>query len=166
MDTMQLVAFGAGIVFGSVLLLAVAIVWIRKQVFGLGGSVMSLFGVTLVGLTVWKTVQFEVTADGISGQLEQFERQVQQLGTRVVEVDTSLKAIATTNATMSRDMSKLNTAVTSTSQQFRALTDELAQRRTLPADRASVLRDSVVVPQFDENVFEERARELERLGTR
>jgi hypothetical protein len=153
------IAFGAGIATGSILLLSVAWVWTRKQAFGMGGSVMCTSGIALVGLTVWRTIQFEITEDGV---IARFQAQVDELNEMVADVDTSLDTIATTNAAMSRDMATLNASVVSTSEQFRALTGELAQRNAVPADRATELRNRVIVPQLDTGVFEERARVLER----
>lgn len=162
MGTVETMAFGAGIVVGSLLLVAVAVVWMRKQAFGIARSVMCLSGVILVGLTVWRTVQFEITENGFKGTFDRLEQQVTQLNEKVVKADAAVQTIATTNAALLRGVATLNRSVTSTSEHFRALTDELAQRRTVPPDRAAVFRDSVVVPQLNPNVFEERARQLER----
>jgi hypothetical protein len=152
------VAFGAGVVFGSLLLLSVCIVWLRKQAFGVGGGVMCLCGVTLIGLTVWRTVQFKVGEDGVS-----FEAQLNELTRRVDDVGESVATIAGSNAELERNVASLNTSVVNNSLQFRALADSLTQQRPIPADRAAAIRDSIVTPQLDSNAFETRAKRLERL---
>src|SRR5690606_19919410 len=150
----QTVAFYAGIVMGSILLLAVALVWVRKQAFGMGGSVMCLSGIALVGLTVFRTIQFEIDAGRL---IAKFGQQIDELNAKVEAAGESVNAVATANADLSRGVATLTSAVTTTSQQFQELADELVRTRTLPEERGLRLRVSVVVPQINPNVLEERA---------
>lgn len=155
----QNVAFVAGVATGTVLLLSVAWVWIKKQTFGMGGAVMCMSGIALVGLTVWRSLQFEITENGF---IARFSQQLADLNAKVEQNDSALDTIATTNAELSRDMGALNESITSTTQQFQVLTEQLAASRTLPPERATQLRDSLVVPRLDSRVFEERALRLEQ----
>lgn len=58
-------ALWVGIILGALMLAAVTINFVRHQSFGWGGSIFTVFGVVLVGLSVWKTVEVSVGADGL-----------------------------------------------------------------------------------------------------
>lgn len=53
-----------GIVFGSLMLSSVIYVYIKHKTFGLGGSILTVFGVMLLSLSIWKTVEISVTPKG------------------------------------------------------------------------------------------------------
>ncbi|MEW8627047.1 MAG: hypothetical protein AB2551_14940 [Candidatus Thiodiazotropha sp.] len=63
-QSIVVIALWAGIIFGSLLLGSVIFVYVRHREFGVGGSILTPFGVMLLGLSVWKTVDISVTADG------------------------------------------------------------------------------------------------------
>jgi hypothetical protein len=66
----------AGLVIGALALISTCIVWMRKQVMGLGGTVLSLVGVVLMGLSIWKNVEISVDKDGVEAKFRALEEQV------------------------------------------------------------------------------------------
>lgn len=61
---------------GSLLLASVCWVYVRHQKLGVGGSALTFFGVVLVGMPVWSSVDFSAGTGGISGRIERIESQV------------------------------------------------------------------------------------------
>ena len=49
-----------GLIVGSAVLGSVCYVWVRQQVFGMGGTVLSAFGTVLIGLSVWSNIQITI----------------------------------------------------------------------------------------------------------
>jgi hypothetical protein len=47
-----------GAVLGSAAVGTACVVWVRKMVFGYGGSALCLTGMVLLGLSVWQSVRF------------------------------------------------------------------------------------------------------------
>lgn len=156
-------AFSAGIVIGALLLLAVAWVWIKKQIFGVGGSVMCFSGIALIGLTVWKTIQVDVSGGEITAK---FEERVKQLDTGLANVNDRVNKVIDNNAAVSRDLASVATSVRANSQQFVALTNRLAQQRTVPANTLDSIRKAIIVPKIDPNTIDKRAVTLMKLKTR
>ena len=55
------IALITGNLFGALMLGAVTFVYVKRQHFGLGSSVLTVFGTLLVGISVWQTA--EITID-------------------------------------------------------------------------------------------------------
>ncbi|WP_321917448.1 MULTISPECIES: peptidoglycan-binding domain-containing protein [Paraburkholderia] len=66
-------AFLIGLVLGALMIVAVVYVYVKHRSFGLGGSCMSLLGVVLVGMSVWKSVDVSIDGKGMSARLDQVE---------------------------------------------------------------------------------------------
>lgn len=66
-------AFIVALVIGVTMLGAVCFVYVKHQTFGLGGTCLSGFGVILIGMSVWKTVDVSFDEKGIKAKLEQVE---------------------------------------------------------------------------------------------
>jgi hypothetical protein len=62
----RFIAILAGVIFGSAAISAAVVVWVRKQVFAYGGSALCVAGVVLLGLSIWQTVEFGVSATGLN----------------------------------------------------------------------------------------------------
>lgn len=84
--SIQLVSFAFGLVLGSVLLLASVYNFVKHRSFGLGGSVLTVFGTMLVGLSLWSS--FEVTVD--QGKFSARYNISQELGQRAAEVNNQI----------------------------------------------------------------------------
>ena len=69
-----------GIVFGSLMLCCLLFVYIKHKKFGLGGFVLTVFGVMLLGFSIWKTAEISVTLDA------KIEAKFQALTKRVEDV--------------------------------------------------------------------------------
>lgn len=68
-----------GLLLGSIMLCTVLYVYIKRQIFGMGGSVLTTFGVLLLGLSLWKSVEVSVTSDGgIQAKFEALEKVVKK----------------------------------------------------------------------------------------
>ena len=74
---METSALVLGMLFGSLMLIAVAWVYIKHQIFGLGGTTLTLFGVLFLGLSIFKTVKISVSPGG------KIEAKFQAINTRV-----------------------------------------------------------------------------------
>jgi hypothetical protein len=69
-----------GLVFGSLMLCSLLFVYIKNKTFGLGSSVLAVFGVMLLGLSIWKTVEISVTPEGeIKAKFEALEKRVEDV---------------------------------------------------------------------------------------
>jgi hypothetical protein len=55
------IALILGIVFGSLMLCCLLFVYIKHKKFGFGGFVLTVFGVMLLGFSIWKTAEISVT---------------------------------------------------------------------------------------------------------
>ncbi len=66
-------AFMVALVFGALMLGTVCYVYARHQTFGLGGTCLSGFGVVLLGMSVWQTIDISMDAKGIRARLDQVE---------------------------------------------------------------------------------------------
>lgn len=115
------VALWAGLIVGLLMLLAVCYVYVARRDFGLGGVVLSVFGVVLVGLSIWKTVEITVSANGdvTATFVQRFERQLNELRTATNQVQTNVAHLRTTVAstkhsleTRLTDLAKTNNAIT------------------------------------------------------
>ena len=71
------IALILGIVFGSLMLCCLLFVYIKHKKFGLGSSVLTVFGVMLLGFSIWKTADISVTLEGkIEAKFEALTKQV------------------------------------------------------------------------------------------
>jgi hypothetical protein len=78
-DTAAVVAIFAGIIFGALSVSSSAWVWVAKRAFGLGGTTLSVAGVVLLGMSIFKTVEFRagpVTFKGEFAAVTQNEEQI------------------------------------------------------------------------------------------
>lgn len=66
----------AGVVVGTILLLSVAWVWVRRQVFGTGGTVLTAAGVLLIGLFVFESFVFKAGNIEIRTQIADLQKRV------------------------------------------------------------------------------------------
>ena len=66
-----------GLILGSLMLISVVFVFAKHQAFGMGGTLMTPFGVLLLGLSIWKTAEISVTPEGgLAAKFESLEQQV------------------------------------------------------------------------------------------
>lgn len=86
------VALWAGIIVGAFMLVGVVAAYFQKQHFGLGGAMLTFFGVVLIGMSIWKTARLEVTPDGgFVAVLEQLEERVRELDAELDTVDAAVR---------------------------------------------------------------------------
>lgn len=68
-----------GMIIGSIMLLSVCWVYLRHHSFGFGGTVLTCFGVILIGLSIWKTVDVSVTKEGIKAKFSLLQEKVENI---------------------------------------------------------------------------------------
>lgn len=125
-----------GLIMGSVTLLTACYVWLRKQVFGLGGGILSLVGVILIGLSLWSNVSIEVSEGTIKAEFDRLERQMNDM--------------AHANEAVTEEVGAMWRVVDTNKDQFIQLTQELQTRRTISQERLDEIREPVLtVPQVD-----------------
>lgn len=147
-------AFLAGIIMGSIILLAVSWVWISKQVLGASGVTLSVVGVTLVGLTVWSSVRIEASPDRLLAEfqreldevnesIDEVDNQLQDVSADVEQVGNSLNEVVAANILFSENIESLATSVESSRRQILTLTDALDTARTVPAAQLNEIRQQI-----------------------
>src|SRR3989304_9691070 len=111
-------AFLVGMVFGAVAIAAVCWVWVRKQTFGTGGIALSIVGVILVGLSVWKSVEVSYTNGNLVVRLQKLEQRLGQ--------------VAEASSAVTQEVQKLTDRANQTREEFLKLTRTLQARGRLP----------------------------------
>lgn len=86
-------AYIVGIVVGTVAMLTTCLVWFRKQVFGTGGAVLSLFGVMLIGMSVWGSVKITLPG-GIEAELETLKGKIEVIAESSQGISDEVRNIA------------------------------------------------------------------------
>lgn len=62
-------------------------VYIKHQIFGLGGSILTPFGVLLLGLSIWKTVEISVSPGGkIEAKFRAIEEHIERVGRENLQI--------------------------------------------------------------------------------
>ncbi|HEC61671.1 MAG TPA: hypothetical protein ENI27_05390 [bacterium] len=85
------VVIGSGIALGGLMILSVCWVYIKNQQFGFAGGVLTVFGVLLIGLSVWRTVNISISLkEGIKASFDQMERSVKEVVHQVRELESHL----------------------------------------------------------------------------
>lgn len=126
---MQNWAYIVGLVVGAVAIAAVCWVWVRKQTFGTGGTVLSIVGVILVGLSVWKTVEISYTNGSLMVRLQKLEERLGQ--------------VAEASSAVTQEVQKLTDSANTTREEFLKLTRTLEARGTLPAATIRDIREAI-----------------------
>jgi len=132
-------AFAIGLVLGSVAVLSVCFVWVRRQLFGMGGGALSLVGVILVGLSVWGKVKIEASEGGVKAEFEKVKAQVQQVAEANTIVAEELEKAAR-NIDANRQQATQLTGVLRERQSISQLQFENIQRPTLQVPRVAIDR--------------------------
>ncbi len=125
-----------GLVLGSVAVLSVCFVWIRRQTFGMGGAVLSLVGVILVGMSVWGKVKVEASEGGLTAEFETIKTQVNQ--------------VAEANTIVTEELEKAARNIDANRQQFSQLTQVLRERQSINQPQLEAIRRPILkVPRID-----------------
>ena len=135
--------FIAGLILGSLAILSVCWVWLRKQVLGVGGGVLSFIGVLLVGLSLWSSASVEISPDGFRAEFERLQEQVQQVSVQSQQISNDVLAVAEANKAISQEVKVVAQNIDINKTQFLKLTDVLKSRRTLSVDQVKSIDDPV-----------------------
>ncbi len=69
----------SGLILGSMMLATVLYVYLKRNTFGLAGSVLTSFGVILIGLYFWDSANILIDADGkIEAKFDFIDRETEQ----------------------------------------------------------------------------------------
>jgi hypothetical protein len=141
----QTTAFSTGIVFGSVAIGSASYVWLRHRIFGFGGSMLSLVGIALLGLSIWSGIRIEISQAGLQAD---FQRLAQQ-------VDTVVEA----NQVVTQEVKKVADIAQTGRQQFVELTKTLEAERAITPSKLEEIRRSVLAAPVVDTQRLERATE-------
>ena len=122
-------AYMVGMIIGAVAIGAVCWVWVRKQTFGTGGIGLSIVGVILVGLSVWKSVEVSYTNGNLVVRLQKLEQRLGQ--------------VAEASSAVTQEVQKLTDSANTTREEFLKLARTLEARGTLPAATIRDIRESI-----------------------
>jgi hypothetical protein len=129
-------------------------VWIRNQVFGLGGSALSLVGVTLVGLSIWSGVKINVSDEGFQAE---FNRLQEQVKTVAQSNQTGIEA----KQVVTQEVKNLAENTERAKEQFAALTNALEAKGTLEPDKKNaILKPVQEAPRINLKVLDGASEKL------
>ena len=85
-------AFVFGLLLGSILLLGAVFVYVKRQIFGLAGVILVVFGSSLIGLSIWTSFEFSVGPDG--SVTAKYNREVKEdLGAKTAYLNGSIEQL-------------------------------------------------------------------------
>lgn len=100
--SISMIAFVLGLLFGSVLLLAAVYRFVKHREFGLGGTVLIVFGSMLLGLSVWTSFEFSVDPEG-----KVTARYTQDLGAKAADLNGRVEKLRFRVDELAQDISDL-----------------------------------------------------------
>lgn len=136
-------AFITGLILGSLAIISVCWVWVRSQVLGTGGGVLSFFGVLLVGLSVWSSASVEVSPEGFRAEFERLQKEVNEVAVRSQQVSDEVQAVAEANNAISREIQVVAENIDINKAQFLKLTNVLKQKQMLSTNQIKSINDPV-----------------------
>ncbi len=102
------VAFTLGLLLGSVLLFTSVYRLLKHRDFGLGGTVLVVFGSMLLGLSVWTSFEFSVDLEG-----KVTARYTQDLGAKAADMNGKVEQLRFKVDDLAQDISDLKSATPS-----------------------------------------------------
>lgn len=68
-----------GLIMGASSIGVVLFVFVKNQTYGVGGIFLTLFGVVLLGLSIWKTIDISVSPNGeVQAKFQSFEKEIRK----------------------------------------------------------------------------------------
>lgn len=107
--TIKETAFYAGLFLGSTLLISTTYVFVKRQVFGLGGVFLIIFGSFLVGLSIWTSFEFSFNKDG-SITAKYTQELKEDLGEKTADINGNIEFLKIQIAELSQDVAALKVA--------------------------------------------------------
>jgi septal ring factor EnvC (AmiA/AmiB activator) len=159
------VAFLVGMVVGAVMIGSVCVAYVKRSSFGMGGSMLSVLGVLLIGMSVWSTARIEVSPEGgLKLEVEKLRQQVENVEQRAEQISSDVQTTRAKTEEVAGDVSRVKAAAgaiseqlaevaetTNTSnQQVLRLSQSLQERQVLDPGAAREIRESLQrAPQLD-----------------
>lgn len=95
-DTVKLIAVLFGIGLAALSVSSACWIWVRKQLFGFGGSALCTSGVVLIGLSIWHNVQVSAPpSSGLEVRLSELEKALSQISTDYSELVSLTRTVDT-----------------------------------------------------------------------
>ncbi|EKA7416337.1 TPA: hypothetical protein ACQYF6_000119 [Vibrio parahaemolyticus] len=83
-----------GLLVGAVMIASVCSVYYKHQRFGLGGSILSLLGTVLIGMSVWSKISINVEpGGGFSAELTQLKEDVKIINQQTQRIEESVSVV-------------------------------------------------------------------------
>ena len=141
--------YAAGLILGSLLVLAVIFVLIfRDRKVGMGEAFLVVVGAFLVGLTLWARVKFSFGPEGWQAEFERMQQRVETL--RVA------------NLTLNDQVETMAVAAESEREQFVELTRVLQEQEVVNPQRLEMIRGGVMeAPVVDRDLLRRTRERLE-----
>lgn len=112
METLTVITFILGMIFGSLMLGVATFIYFKRQIFPFGAIIMVVFGTLLLGLSIWQSAKIQVDADGnVTASFEKMEKQMREKSQEVDQkIDDIKKAIKLDSSSLSklRNSEKVN----------------------------------------------------------
>jgi uncharacterized protein (UPF0335 family) len=158
-------AFMAGLILGCLIIISVCWVWIRSQVLGLGGGMLSFFGVLLVGLSVWSSASVQVSPEGFYAEFERLEREVSKISLRSQQISDDVRVVAEANQVIGHEVKVMSENIDINKAQFLQLTDTLTQRQPLNSEQINTLVAPLkTAPQINTNLLDSAIINLRKIN--
>ena len=94
-----------GIVFGSLMLCCLLFVYIKHTKFGLGSFVLTVFGVMLLGFSIWKTAEISVALDvKIEAKFQALTKRVEDVREIASSITANVEEIDKTQSLVIREI--------------------------------------------------------------
>ena len=123
--TESMVTVVGGIIFGGVLVCAVAWVYIKHQKLAAGGAFLALVGFGLIGISVWTHASFEFGT--LKANFARVEAEKQELASKNVELNDQNSELSTRNSKLDSVNTQLQTDLKISQQAFEKSVREIAQ---------------------------------------
>lgn len=158
------VALIVGMIFGALMIGSVCVVFIKRSTFGVGGGTLSVLGVLLIGMSVWSTARFEVSPGGVKFQVDQLQKQVEEVEERTESIsgevrETKVRAealageveqVQTTAGNLSRELADVALSAQTSNQQVLRLSEALEARQALDPEVNREIQESLMqAPELD-----------------
>ena len=143
---MEQLVFGIGVALGAGALLTVYYVWVKRQTFGIGGSLLSVTGIVLVGLPLWSSINLSVSATGLRAELERMQERVEE--------------VAEASAIVSETVVDLAEMQDSSHRQFTQLTEVLERRQAFDSAELTEIQGIAIRPMVDRATLDRATRVL------
>lgn len=128
------IAFVFGLILGTYLLICATFVYCKHREFGLGGTMLVIFGSLLVGLSIWTSIEISVNADG-SVKAKYIREAKEDLGAKTADLYGDIEQLKINIVELSQDV--------------------LALKKEIPA--ATLPKEQIAKREIAERIFKQNS---------